>query len=371
MNLGIADMVRQRWPVKRPKVPALSRQAPAALTQPLAIPFFLPPEAVLVHAIPLPDLPPAARRAAAGFAVEDLIAQPLEQVRVVLGPQYPEKSGTWLVAVVDQGVLADAIAQAGPSRPVLAAVMRLPVPAEGWAVALIGGQMLIRRADGSGFAIDPVLVLPLWRAQGEPALTRYGDEAAPQLLPFADPPLQLPAEANLPHLSFDLAAVAGRRWSYVKRPGRLWAAGFAGVAICAHLALTALDVVAHKRLAAQSLTRLATAVTPHAAAGEDPVTAATRVLAAKGGASAPAFLTLAATAIAALPPPQSGVSLRGLRFDETSGAMVLAVIAPDIPALQAVEAALAKAGHAVTAGPASSRNGAAEAEMTLTAAAMP
>jgi general secretion pathway protein L len=357
--------LRQWRPIR---VASETPQAQAA-TPSLAAPFFLQAEDAVLHALALPNLPPSQRRTAAIFAVEDQIAQPLEQVRVVLGPQFPEGSGTWLVAVVDQAVLARAMGHAGLARPVLAAVMQVPVPDSGWSVAQSTAHLLIRRPDGSGFAVDSGLARQLWQMQGAPTLTGYG-EGLPDELPFAAR-LPLPDGPDLPVWSFDLAATTGRRPSYVKRSRWLWAIGFGMAAITTHLALMALDVSAQKHLAAQSLQTLAQAVAPFAGSGEDPVTTATRVLAAQGAATAPAFLTLAASAIGTLPPPQSGVSLRSLRFDEATGALVLAVIAPDIPALQAVEAALTAAGHLVAAGPASSRNGAAEAEMTITGGASP
>ena len=342
---------------------------PNSAAQNLSRPFLLPAEDVVIHAIALPNLPPGQRRAAAAFAVEDFIAQPLDQVRVVLGPQYPEGSGKWLVAVVEAAVLARAVGQAGPARPVLAAVMGLPIPADGWSVAQRDGRLLIRRDDGSGFAIDRSLALPLWQMQGMPPLTGYG-EGLPDDLSFAAR-LPWPENNGLPEWSFDLAAITGRRPSYAKRSKWLWAAGFVALALAAHLTIVALDAYALQRLAAQSRQALAEAVAPYAATGEDPVAAATRVLAAQGAATAPAFLTLVSRAIAALPPPESGVSLRGLRFDEAGGRMVLAVIAPDITTLQSVEAALTAAGLTTVAGPASSRNGAAEAEMTVTDGAAP
>ena len=379
MSVGSGQLLRFRRPV-----PTADPAQPQAKnpSQALAQPFLLPAEDVVIHAITLPNLPPGQRRAAAAFAVEDFIAQPLDQVRVILGPQYPEGSGKWLVAVVDLALLARAAGHAGHAglarpvlarpvlaRPVLAEVMALPIPAAGWSVALREGRLLIRRADGSGFAVDPSLALPLWQMQGMPTLTGYG-EGLPDDLPCAAR-LPWPEIEGLPPWSFDLAAITGRRPTYAKRSKWHWAAGFVAVALAAHLTLAALDVHALQRLAADSRQALAEAVAPYAAAGEDPVVAATRVLAAQGAATAPAFLSLATSAISALPPPDSGVSLRSLRFEEVTGRMVLAVIAPDITTLQAVEAALVAAGLNTIVGPASSRNGAAEAEMTVTTGAAP
>ena len=373
ISVGSARLMGFRRPdpvaVPAAKAQEQAKSGPVSRAQSLVLPYLLPAEDVVIHAIALPNLPPGQRRAAAAFAVEDFIAQPLDQVRVVLGPHYPEGSGKWLVAVVGAAVLARAVDQAGPARPVLAEVMGLPIPAEGWSVAQRDGRLLIRRDDGSGFAIDRSLALPLWQMQGTPTLTGYG-EGLPDELAFAAR-LPWPAINGLPEWGFDLAAITGRRPSYAKRSKWLWAAGFVALALAAHLTIVALDVYALQRLAAQSRQALADSVAPYAATGEDPVAAATRVLAAQGAATAPAFLTLASRAIGALPPPESGVSLRGLRFDEARGRMVLAVIAPDITTLQAVEAALVAAGLAVVAGPASSRNGAAEAEMTITTGQAP
>lgn len=329
-------------------------------------PYLLSGEDVVLYAVDLPNLTSAQRRAAAAFAVEELIAQPLHRVRVVLGPQYPATSGKWLVAVVDAAVLADAADQAGQNRPVLAETMMLQIPSVGWLVEARADRILVRRDDGSGFALDRDLFVLLWQMQGKPPLIGSGD-VLPDDCDFASRQPSGIESTALPPWSFDLTAIAGRRPSYAKRPRWLWVAGFAALALSAHLALTALDVYATRRLAAESMQKLSEAVGANAAAGENPVATATRLLAAQGAQSAPAFLSLVTRAVAALPSGDKGVSLRGLRFDEKTGQLVLAVIAPDITTLQDVEAALNAAGLVAVAGPASSRNGAAEAEMTLTA----
>ena len=271
MSVGSARLFRFRRPASvsvsaRPQVKDPSRS--------LAQPYLLNGEDVVIHAIALPNLPPGQRRAAAAFAAEEFIAQPLDQVRVVLGPQYPEGSGKWLVAVVELAVLARAVGQAGLARPVLAEAMALPIPAEGWSVAVREHRLLIRRDDGSGFAVDPGLALPLWLMQGQPVLTGYGDGLPDDLTLAAR--LPWPESAGLPPWSFDLAAITGRRPSYAKRSQWLWVAGFAALALAAHLTLAAVDVYALQRLATESRQRLAKAVAPYAAAGEDPVAAATR-----------------------------------------------------------------------------------------------
>jgi len=332
-------------------------------------PYLLSGEDVVMYAVDLPNLNATQRRAAAAFAVEEVLAQPLHRVRVVLGPQYPATSGKWLVAVVDSEVLAQAADEAGRNRPVLAETMMLQIPSVGWLVESRKDRILVRRDDGSGFALDRELFLQLWQMQGKPPLTGCGDDL-PEDWDFASrqsSPHSIESTV-LPTWSFDLAAVTGRRPSYAKRSKWLWVAGFAALALSAHLAITALDVYAMRRLAAESLEKLSEAVGANAAAGENAVSAAARLLAAQGALGAPAFLSLVTRALAALPPVDQGVSLRGLRFDEKTGRLVLAVIAPDIPTLQDVEAALNAAGLVAVAGPASSRNGAAEAEMTLTAA---
>ena len=97
-----------RWALGRPgrppsTVPQVSSGQDGAANL-SAAPSLLPGEDVVIYAVALPNLPAGQRRAAATFAVEDLIAQPLDQVRVVMGPQFPEGSGKWLVAASSSGL---------------------------------------------------------------------------------------------------------------------------------------------------------------------------------------------------------------------------------------------------------------------------
>ena len=330
-------------------------------------PLILPGEDVVLMSVTLPALAPAPRRAAAAFAVEDRLAQPLEDVRVVLGSQLPAGSGQWLVAVVSEQRIAR-ISAAEPDRAVLTDVMYLPVPPAGWAVQCTADRMLVRLADGSGFVMASGLAVDLWQAQGRPPITAYGADLPAAFGPVTT--LPLPSSDGMPPDGFDLGAAAVRAQGRLPR-GWKPILGLIIAGLTAHLGLVLLDGYATTRIVGDREAVLAQQLGAARAPEEDVLAAAARSLSARSPASAPAFLDLLTAAYGALPPAEAGVTLRTLRYRDSDGSLTLGLAAGDIAALQDVEAGLAAAGLAVTAGPATTRNGVAEAEIGLTSEAAP
>jgi len=345
-----------------PAILAPAMLDPAMLDPGMLDPVMLAGEDVLLLSIALPPLPPAQQRAAAAFAVEDRLAQPLEEVRVILGPQYPPGSGHWLVAVVAERLLA-ATAAAHPGRVLLSDVMRLPVPAQGWMVQGSSGRVLLRLPDGTGMALATPLALDLWRSAGEPAVCGHGP-GLPVEFGVTDP-LPLPAVSGIPADGFDLGGATAQRLAALPA-GWKPLAGLLALALAAHLGLTVLDSRSLARLVATREAALATQLTRPPARGEDILTAAARTLAEATPAAATGFLDLLAKAYSVLPAAGSGVSLSTLRYRATGGQLTLGLVAGDIATLQDVEAALAAAGLRVSTGPAATRSGVAEVEMTVT-----
>ncbi|NUB42762.1 hypothetical protein GEU84_000050 [Fertoebacter nigrum] len=329
---------------------------PAAPPAPPGV-VWLPGEDVLLLAVELPAMPAAQRRAAIGFAVEDRIAQPLDEVDVILGPALGPS--TWLAAVVARNRRP----QAGGAR-LLPDTLALPVPAAGWAV-WAGARVLVRPADGSGFACRPTDLALFWAAAGAPPITLYAGDLPPGMAVTAR--AALPAAIAPALAGFDLAQ--HRHGAGQGLPRGLGAlAAVLTLAVAGHLALMAADVLALSRLSASREAELRVALT---AAGQPPGadldTSLARALAARQPAGQGGFLPLMAQVFAAMAPEAGHVTLRDLRYDAAEGSAQATLDAPDLATLQGLETALAAAGLAVTAGAATTGDGGAEVQMTLRA----
>jgi len=316
-------------------------------------------EDVLLLAVAMPSMPAAQRRAAVAFAVEDRIAQPLDEVHVVLGPSLG--GGRWLVAVVSHTAMAAQNAIAG--LRLLPDTLALPVPAQGWAV-WGGARVLVRQADGSGFATSQQALPAFWAAAGSPPVTLYAG-ALPPGIPVA-------FMATLPVLDAALATFDLRAGRHAGR-GAGWPRGLRGLlAVLAlaglgHLALLTADVVALGRIAKTSATALHTALAATGqSTGTDLETALAQALAARQPAGQGGLLPLMVQIFTALAADAGRVTLQDLRYAAAGNTATLTLEAPDLATLQGVETALAGAGLTVSAGAATTGGGAAEVQMTIT-----
>lgn len=323
---------------------------------------YIATESVLLLCVALPEMSAAQRRAACAYAVEDRIAQPLDQVHVVAGPPVPGRPGHWLVAVVAHSV----VLVAPPGQDVLLPdVMALPVPEAGeWSVLVIGGRALVRLPDLTGFAVDTTLLPAFWRAGGEPAVVLYGGTLPPEIAVRAT--VALPALPDGRALGLNLRA--GRhalRGAGVPR-GLRSVITILVVAVVGHLALLTLDVTALRRTAVERETALrATLVQdgqPVEGSVDDALAAA---LAARQPMSTGGFLSLLGQALSALAPESGRILLKDLRYTQATETLILTVEGPDLGALQAVETALAASGLAVATGAATTGDGGAEVQMTI------
>ncbi len=331
----------------------------AALPAPRGV-VLVPSEQVLLLAVPMPGMSASQRRAAAGFAVEGMIARPLDDVRVVLGPVLPG-GRTWLVAVI----AADTAATFGdrPKTRFVPDVLMLPIPAPGrWSVWQLAARVLVRAPDGTGFATDPAGLPYFHLAAGRPDIVLFGGALDPQFSVVARG--TLPASPDPSLQQFDLAQgspphfAAWQSW----RPF----AAVAAVAGLAHLALLATDVWALHQISAQRQNTLRTTLGQLGQpADTDLDSAASAILAQAGGAAVPQFVPLTAQAFAAISAEQGRVTTSELRFAADGHSLTLQLQAPDIATLQNVETALTAAGFQVDGGAATTREGLAEQELTL------
>jgi general secretion pathway protein L len=327
-----------------------------------------PSEQVSVLAVDLP-LPTRRRRAAAApFAVEDRLAEPLANLHVALGPEIAPRRH--LVAVVRRAVLegwSESLAAAGAAdAAILPDYLALPRPEDGaWAIAAEHDRAVVHASDGSGFAVAAGALAAAWEAAGRPRVTIYA----------GDPPAGFPHERGECDPAATAVAAAtfnlrgggqGTEASSIAAGGRALLAILA-VGVVAHLGIAGAETAA---LYAQVDARRADAaalladIAPGAPPGGD-VLATLAAYAPRASSADPAFLALLARASGALAPFKDGLAVRSFTFDGEARTLEIALEAPDLAAVQRIEAALASAGLAPEAGAATMARGAAEARFIV------
>lgn len=323
-----------------------------------------PGEHTLLLRAPLPLASQRQRLAAAGFAVEDLIAEPLETVHVALGPELAP--GEYLVAVVrrtEMDAWAPRAAQEG--LRLVPDTLGLPIPTENsWSLREIGGRVLVRCADGTGFATRVETIETFWRAAGKPQILFFGGRL-PEAMPAGATGLT-PAGPTEAAARFDLLQGAyARSGGGLGRAARRLAAVLA-IGLLAHGAVMAAEIFALQRIAETREAELRAAIAALAPGlpADLPLDAALRralpEAAAQGG-----FLPLLAQVASALEPQGEMLGFRSLGYDAASGSLSLLVEGPDLATLQQAEADLAAAGLAVSAGAASTGEGGAEVRFVV------
>ncbi|WP_136163422.1 type II secretion system protein GspL [Sphingomonas flavalba] len=315
----------------------------------------VPTEQVLLSLVPLPLPSRAKRLAALPFALEEQIAEPIDAVHVALGDAVGD--GRWLAGVVRHAVMCDWLAQtdaAGLSNAAFVPdALTLPVPGEGrWTVAAAGGRVLVRTADGGGFALAEAGFDAAWQAAGQPGIDRVG----------ADTGVAAPA------LDLRQGAYAVTRTGL---PG--WARRLAiivGVGAAAHLLIAGADLIALKRTAAAARAETAGLIqarAPGAAPADDLIAQASALLPAGGNKAPGRALPLFARLGQALAPVKDAATIETAVLDEAAGTVALGVAAGDPAKLAAVSAALADAGLKAAPGGVTQEGGRMLATVTLRA----
>jgi general secretion pathway protein L len=324
----------------------------------------LPGELALMLRVPLPLPSHRQRQAAVVYAVEDLIAEPLDAAHVVLGPELG--AGEYLAVVVAHRDMETWAARTGPGRRLVPDVLAVPVPAAGaCAVREIDGRVLVRRADGTGYAARADRFEAFWRADGAPQIVLYGGRL-PDDLPVSASGL-MPAGPPADVLRFDLLQGPYARARHGTRRLAARLGVVAALALAAHGAIVAADTFALGRIAQDREAALRAELSrrlpglPEALPLDVALLRALPQAAAGGGG----FLPLMARASEALGPMIGEVAIRNLAWDAEDGGLALQVEAPDLETLQGVEAALEAAGLSVSAGVATTGDGAAEARYVV------
>jgi general secretion pathway protein L len=314
----------------------------------------VPTEAVRLIAVDLPLATRAKRLAALPFAVEEMIAEPVESVHLALGVELTPKR--YLVGIVRHDRMAEWIARIEDAGLIHAALvpdaLALPAPAAGeWAVELGDTRALVRSHDGTGFAIPAPVLRTAWESAGRPRTIAYG-AALPQDMADAADTLPLDPLARrllAPPLDLRQGIYAVRRRSLPSFGKRL--ATIVALGIAAHAAIAAADTVALRSIAddreAETRALVATRSPGTALPPENVAGAVADLLPRPGsGGGANAFLTTAARISTALAPLGPGVAARTMRLE--GNALVVDLDTSDPAMADRVRTALRDAGVAAT-----------------------
>lgn len=316
--------------------------------------LLVPSERVLIRVVDLPFPSRAKRAAAAPYALEDAIAEPLSEVHVALGTEIAP--GRHLCAVVRHALMrewtaaADAAGLAGAVMMPDAVAVPLP-PAGAWRVVVTEGRVLVRSDDGAGFAVEVGLLPSLWEAAGRPMLLASGD-AVPETMRDGV------AEASLELADGRPVVVAPpvdlRQGMYAAARGSAWgpwkvAAALAVGGAAAHLALAVVDVTALHFMAERREAETRAMITERDASlaqTPDLVAAVDRLAPEPSGGDGPFVraLSRAAGALAGRP-----LSYRAITYGGAGQPTALAVTAPDMAAAEEAAQALTARAQPATA----------------------
>ncbi len=337
---------------------------PAEAPPPVDGAAWFPSEDVALLSIDMPKMKPAQRRAAVAFAVEEFIAQPLEEVHVALGPELA--AGQWLVAVVSAKAMQAHAAQHRTAQHravmrLLPDVFALPVPETGWSIWAAQSRILVRQADGTGFATDAAALPAFWLAADKPRVTLCGGHL-PDTVPVTEhAPLPEGIGPSLAGFTLLTGRYAPKGQGIPK--GLVPVASLLAVTVLGHLALQIVEVRALQGIAdaREAVLRDLLRQPP----GTNLEVALAQAMAASAPASGAGLLPLIAEVFSVIAPAAGRVSLQDLRYSQTDRAALMTLDAPDLTTLQRLEADLVAAGFRVTTGAATTNDGNARVQMTL------
>ncbi len=335
--------------------------------------WFIPSESVFALLVDLPVRGQRQRAAALTFAAEDRIGASVESVIVAQAPLRPPTATPTqvLAVVVSRAVLATASVSAPPDAAILPDFMAIPRPADVpggivWAVWCDGPRTVVRVSDGTGFGVATGTLPILWNRAGRPAIRSLGD-GLPDGLAGTDMSAA-PPPADIADLAFTL------RRDGATGPGQAAMRPFkAALVVLAaglilHLAITAVDLFALNRIAAQeraTAQAAVAAVLPGIDIGTDPAAILARLAPRAAPSQGSDFLPLLSEVSAILAASGPSVTLRRLTYGASDGVLSLQVQAGGLDDLQQVEQVLQAAGLIVTSGAANAGDGGAEVELHI------
>lgn len=308
----------------------------------------VPSEKILTAVIDLPFPSRRKRIEAAPFAVEGMIAEPLDQVHVALGMEVSDRRH--LCAVVRHAVMREWIAlltQSGFERCILLpdALALSEPPLGSWRVAIEQGRAVVRTSDGGGFAVEADGLAAAWEAGGRPPLIAEGDPL-PEVMREGIREVSLEMDGATrpsivaPPVDLRQGSYAAQR-TEVSSPWRIVGL-VAGLGVVAHLALVAVDTLALHSMAerreAETRTLIA-ARQPGLATAPDLVAAVDQIAPARVGGDGPFVRLFGRTSRALTGQP---LTYRSISY-RASAPMMLSVTATDVTAIDGAVAALARA----------------------------
>lgn len=325
----------------------------------------VPTEQTLLLRVALPLPSHRQRQAAVAFAVEDMIGEPLDVCHVALGPEIT--AGEYLVMVVKRSAMVEWTASLrGTRQRLVPDVLGLPVPVEGGLSVLeMNGRVLVRRADGTGYATGNCAFEAFWRAEGAPRIALYGGQLSGSI--DADASGIMTAVPTPEAVQVDLLQGVFAQPDSAMR-GLVWRLGLVAlVALVLHGCLWSAKIMALRDIAqAREVSlRAELAARVQGLPTDAPLELAMRRAMPSDEAGGGGFLKLFARVSDTLEPFKGEIAVRNLVFDGSASSLALLLEAPDLATLQAIEADLAATGLVVSAGVATTGNGAAEVRYVI------
>lgn len=337
------------------------------------VPLILPSEFVTALLVILPPSSARQRNALLAFAVEERIGAPIETVCVAPGPPLPASAPplSHLAFVISTSVLEEATASLPAGTPIMPDFLAIPTPdapsgKEMWAIWRDGGRAVVRRSDGTGFAVAMEAFETLWERAQRPSLLSLGD-ALPTVFNATDISQEPPPPATA-DLSFSFKRADDRADANFLHRQLVAAAAIALAAAGLHLAIVGADVLALSYVAKTELAAAEAAlapVLPGVAVPREPAPILARLAPTAAELPHSDFLPFLSEVSGVLNAAGPSVTFRRLTWEAENGELSLVVQGRALDDLQAVERALAEAGYAVTSGAASAGDGGAEVQMRV------
>lgn len=321
---------------------------------------------MLILLLDLPPMAAAQRKAAAQFMVEPHLAQPMEEVQVILGPRLEGDRGAYLAVVVARNALGEVMAQHPKGRADLVPdVLLLPRPAgDSWTAAEREGCLLARLPDGTGFSATEAGFRAVWQLAGQPGLHWVQGKAPPDLILSSSNEVGLDWQPEATLVGFNLAGDRLPDWRHPRKLMALAAALILGLA--AHLGILALETQRVAKAADAAELRLRQVLAERGVVvGTSVDAAASAALKGAKTGDGKAFLPLLSAAFDAMQDQSGVVALQDLTFDRLGGKLTLTLLASDLGPLQDTQALLTKAGLDATLGALTNRQGQARATVAI------
>ncbi len=314
-------------------------------------PEVLQAEGTILLSVPLPKLPPAQRRNAALYAVEDLVLENVGPDEISVGPEFPIGSGRWLVMVLSS---ENAQSVSRSKVPVISELMLVDVPAKGWRATLRADKVLLRNQDGSG-TIMPRLVFDTW--------------SAAQTTPVEFCELQTVTDMVVkgqPTGSFDLRRSTREDFAYLIERGLIWATFPVLACVFVLWVFDLIHTAQLERDKAEALSQLTEQLKVVGLDSDDPIASASSVLAqAAGRDEGNATFQSLLEEVSSVPFPELNVSVRSMQFAKADGILSLSLGAANLQSLKDVENRFVSSPAQAVLGPTEFTDGMAVAELTL------